>query len=257
MNDTPQFGSSIIPQLTEAEIATKQWADQTIRHVICQLEHGETPLPSLWDELPELPLLLRELNRLELRNNILVRKRQIGPQCSYQLVLPTEFRHQVLTSLYDPMGHMRIERTFDLVRARFYWPRMSVVYNKIKTCERCVKRKLLSEKAAPLVNIKTTRPLELVCIDFLSLEPDRSRTKDILVITDHFTKYAVAIPTPNQKAKTVPKCLWDNFLIHYGILEKFYSDQGPDFESRTIKELCEMVENSQNKNNSIPPKEEP
>ena len=89
-----------------------------------------------------------------------------------------------------------------------------------KACERCVKRKSLPEKAAPLVNIKTTRPLELVCMDFLSLEPDRSRIKDILVITDHFTKYALAIPTPNQKARTVTKCLWDNFLIHYGILEK-------------------------------------
>ncbi|KAJ8396464.1 hypothetical protein AAFF_G00017700 [Aldrovandia affinis] len=52
-------------------------------------------------------------------------------------------------------------------------------------------------------------------MDFLSLEPDRSNTKDILVITDHFTKYAVAIPTRNQKAQTVAKCLWDNFLVTF------------------------------------------
>ncbi len=40
-------------------------------------------------------------------------------------------------------------------------------------------------------------------MDFLSLEPDSRNTKDILVITDHFTKYAVAIPTKDQKAVTV------------------------------------------------------
>jgi len=72
-------------------------------------------------------------------------------------------------------------------------------------------------------------------MDFLSVEPDTSNTKDILVITDHFTKYAVAVPTPNQKARTVAKSLWDHFFVHYGIPEKLHSDQGPDFESRTIK----------------------
>ena len=236
-----QFGSSVIPQLTETEIAAKQRTDPVIQHVITQLESGVTPPPTLRDELPDLPLLLRELNRLELRNNVLVRKRQIGSQCSFQLVLPQELRNQVLIGLHDHMGHMGMDRTLDLVRTRFYWPRMSAdVCTKIKTCERCVKRKSLPEKAAPLVNIKTTRPLELVCMDFLSLEPD-GRIKDILVMTDHFTKYAVAIPTTNQKAKTVAKCLWDNFLIHYGIPEKLHSDQGPDFESRTIKELCKVT----------------
>lgn len=75
-------------------------------------------------------------------------------------------------------------------------------------------------------------------MDFLSLELDRSNFKDILVITDHFTKYAVAIPTANQKARTIAQALWDNFIIHYGFPERLHSDQGRDFESHTIKELC-------------------
>lgn len=75
-------------------------------------------------------------------------------------------------------------------------------------------------------------------MDFLSLEPDTSNTKDILVLTDYFTKFAVAIPTPNQKAKIVAKC-WEQFIVYYGILERLHAEQGPDFESRLIKELCE------------------
>lgn len=55
---------------------------------------------------------------------------------------------------------------------------------KIRTCPRCVCHKSLPEKAAPLVNIQVTRPLELVCMDFLSIEPDSRNTKDVLVITD-------------------------------------------------------------------------
>lgn len=117
----------------------------------------------------------------------------------------------------------------------------SEVEHRIKTCNRCVRKKALPQRAAPLVNIRTSRPLEFVCMDFLSLEPDKSNTRDILVITDFFTKYAVAIPTPNQKARTVAKSLWDQFIVHYGFPERLHSDQGPDFESHTIKELCAIA----------------
>lgn len=75
-------------------------------------------------------------------------------------------------------------------------------------------------------------------MDYLSLKPDQSNTKDIFVFTDHFTKFTVAIPTANQKAETVVKCLWDNFIACYGIPERLHTDQGPDFESKLIKELC-------------------
>lgn len=106
-----------------------------------------------------------------------------------------------MENLHDNMGHLGIERTIDLTWSQFYWPRMAMdVENKVKTCNRCVCRKTLQESAAPLMNVLVTRPLELVCMDFLSLEPDRSNTKEILLITNFFTKYAVALPTLNQKA---------------------------------------------------------
>uniref|UniRef100_A0A3P9JKY0 Integrase catalytic domain-containing protein n=1 Tax=Oryzias latipes TaxID=8090 RepID=A0A3P9JKY0_ORYLA len=60
-------------------------------------------------------------------------------------------------------------------------------------------------------------------------------------MTDHFTKYAVAVPTPNQKARTVAKCLWENFFTHSGIPAKLHSDQGTDFESKTIRKLCGLA----------------
>lgn len=235
-------GLPVISHLTEEELRIKQRADSTLRAVIEHLESGDMPSPSLRQELPSLGLWLREWRRLESRNGVLYRLRQEHGEKTHQLVLPIELRATVLKSLHDDLGHLGIERTLDLVRSRFYWPRMSSdVEQKIKTCERCVRQKTLPERAVPLMNIKTSRPLELVCVDFLSLEPDQSNTKDILVLTDHFTKYAVAIPTRNQKAQTVAKCLWENFLVHYGFPEKLMSDQGLDFESHTIKELCRIA----------------
>uniref|UniRef100_A0A3P9L3Q8 Gypsy retrotransposon integrase-like protein 1 n=1 Tax=Oryzias latipes TaxID=8090 RepID=A0A3P9L3Q8_ORYLA len=225
--------------MSPIDLRERQREDPSIREVIYQLETGEKISPTVRQELPDIPLLLREWNRLELKDNILYRRRQDGEHILFQLVLPEELRSMVLTSLHNDMGHLGVERTLDLVRSRFFWPRMAAdVEQKIKTCDRCIRRKALPERAAPLVNIETSRPLELLCMDFLTLEPDQSNTKDILVLTDHFTKYAVAIPTANQKAKTVAKCLWENFIVHYGIPERLHTDQGPDFESNLIKELC-------------------
>lgn len=45
----------------------------------------------------------------------------------------------------------------------------------------------MPQRAAPLENICATYPLELVCMDYLSVEPDNRDTRNILVITDHFT----------------------------------------------------------------------
>ncbi|KAG7507978.1 hypothetical protein JOB18_000230 [Solea senegalensis] len=91
-----------------------------------------------------------------------------------------------------------------------------------------------------LVNFQTTGPMEMACIDYLSLEPDSHNTKGILVITDCFTKYAVAVPTRNQKAKTVAKCLWEHFFMHYGFPKHLHSDHGKYFESQVIEELCDL-----------------
>uniref|UniRef100_A0A8C7YJX3 Gypsy retrotransposon integrase-like protein 1 n=1 Tax=Oryzias sinensis TaxID=183150 RepID=A0A8C7YJX3_9TELE len=236
-----QHGLPVVPSLSEEELQVKQRSDPTLKEVIHQLETGEQVPPTARKELPELPLLLRELKRLELRNNILYRKRREGDEVKLQLVLPEDLRSIVLTSLHNDMGHLGIERTLDLIRSRFFWPRMSSdVETKIRTCDRCVRRKTPLERAAPLVNISTTRPLELVCMDFLSLEPDQSNTKDVLVLTDHFTKFAVAVPTPDQKARTVAKCVWENLISCYGFPERLHTDQGADFESKLIKELCEI-----------------
>lgn len=229
-----------LPKLSEEDLRERQRADPEIRIVIQQLESNEKPclktIPS------ELILWFKEWNRLELKNGILFRRRKCERDTTYQLALPADFRDVVLKELHDEMGHLGIERTLELVRTRFFWPKMSsAVEQKIKTCERCVRRKTLPVKAAPLVNIQTSRPLELLCMDFLTIEPDRSGTKDVLVMTDHYTKYAIAVPTSNQKAQTVAKCLWDHFLVHYGFPEKLHSDQGTDFESRTIKELCRIA----------------
>jgi transposase InsO family protein len=75
-------------------------------------------------------------------------------------------------------------------------------------------------------------------MDFLKLEKSKGGYEDVLVITDHFTRYTKAIPCRNQKATTTARALYEHFIIHYFFPEQLYSDQGRNFESKVIKELC-------------------
>ena len=240
----PDFAThSSLPMMTHEDWRRLQEEDDSLRQVTQCLREGENPKGDRRAELlREAQLLLRHWDNLELRDGVLYRKSTTGDgRKVHQLVVPKGRRNEALRGVHDDVGHLGFERTLDLARSRFYWPNMSPdVEKKCQTCERCVRRKRRAMKSAPLVSVKTTAPMQLVCIDFLSLEPDESNTKDILVITDHYTRYAQAFPTKNQTSRTVAKVLWENYFLHYGLPERLHSDQGRDFESRLISDLCSI-----------------
>ena len=86
-----------------------------------------------------------------------------------------------------------------------------------------------------------SQPLELVHLDYLTLEPSKGNIENVLVITDHFTRYALAYASKTQTAQATARILWDNFICHYGFPEQFISDQGRNFESDLIQELCKIA----------------
>ena len=92
--------------------------------------------------------------------------------------------------------------------------------------------------------ILVSYPLELMHFDFLTLggKMDDSKSINVCIVTDHFTKYAQAYVTPKQTAVMVARTLWENFLAHYGWPEKILTDQGKFFENILIQELCELAQ---------------
>ena len=190
----------------------------------------------------ELHQLAKEYDKLRVRRGLLYRVIDMDGEERAQVVLPKKHRELVLRSLHNDAGHQGRDKTLSLIRDRFYWSWMARDVDQwIKSCDRCIKRRAPTDAKAPLVSIETSQPLELVCIDFLTLESSKGGYQHILVLTDHFTRYAQAIPTKDQTAKTTAEAIFNGYILHYGILRKLHSDQGANFNGKLIHELCKLT----------------
>lgn len=233
--------SSELGELNVVNWQKLQQDDHVVRLLTSFIENQQKPTRHDISAHPEMKPYIRVFDSLALRNGVLYRQLRQEEDTCWQLVLPEAYRNQALEGLHDMMGHLGRDRTLDLARQRFFWPGMGQdVKAYIKQCGRCLRRKSDTNIAAPLVNIETTQPLELVCLDFLTLETSKGGYKNILVITDHFTRYAQAIPTRNQTARTTAEALWSGFIVHYGIPKRIHTDQGANFCSKLMRELCSI-----------------
>ena len=96
------------------------------------------------------------------------------------------------------------------------------------------------EQRAPLKSIVSSYPFKVVGLDYLSLGRPTDVYPYILVMTDLFSRYAFAIPTKDQTATSTVKALWTALIQPFGCPERFVTDQGAAFESRLMRQLCEV-----------------
>ena len=193
-------------------------------------------------ESAEVKRYMRDWNKLKMKDQILYRKTTVSGEQYDQLVVPMNTKDTILHALHDDMGHQGKHCTSWLVKTRFFWLGMDDdIDERVEFCGRCIRSKTRAVPAAELVNITSSAPMEMVCIDYLSLEMSRGHYENILVITDHFTRYAMAVPTRNQTARTTAKVLFDSFFAHYGFPAKLHSDKAQNFESKVIRHLCRVA----------------
>ena len=223
-----------------------QRADPSLATIIHLMESDQLyKRKSYKKDSADMKSLLRIKKSLVLTKGILFRKSFTDNTSSkkiiWQLVIPKSHRHKAILGCHDEVGHQGRVRTLSLLRERFFWPNMQVEATQhIAKCSRCLKRKSTLQ-VAPLQPILVSQPLEFVHLDYLSLEPSKGNIENVLVITDHFTRYALAYASKTQTAQAAARILWDNFICHYGFPEQFISDQGRNFESDLIKELCKIA----------------
>lgn len=101
-----------------------------------------------------------------------------------------------------------------------------------RECIKCQQSKLTAPTRAPLTNVPIGRPWQMVAVDILQVPASFRNNCYLLVVQDYFTKWADAIPMPDQKAERITSELVKVFKLH--------SDQGRNFESAILGQTLEF-----------------
>ena len=127
----------------------------------------------------------------------------------HQLILPIEFRDQAMELLHNQQGHQAVECTLELVHEWFYWSTLlQDITSWAKNCKQCQTAKGPYVDPEPAHgSITANNPMDLLYIDFMKVDPSEDGKENVLVMTNAFSKFSVAVVMPNQQAKTVAKAL--------------------------------------------------
>ncbi|PIK37506.1 hypothetical protein BSL78_25661 [Apostichopus japonicus] len=114
----PTLGSIDVDTLKAA-----QENDDTIGKVLEYKRQGHLPKQTeRRQESKGVQILLGKWKEIEIDDRGLLQRRTINRK---QLLLPEKYRKLVLKALHNDMGHVRVERTLELTRQRFFWPYMA------------------------------------------------------------------------------------------------------------------------------------
>ncbi|GFV61349.1 hypothetical protein TNCV_445651 [Trichonephila clavipes] len=166
-----------------------------------------------------------------------------------RLYIPESLRNEIMSEFHDkPLaGHFESFKTYHKIRDVCYYPYMRKFIDQyVSTCHMCqVHNYKNALPAGRLITIVSNYPNEIVTLDLLGPYPvwRVRRNRYILVITDHFSKWAEIIPRKRGSSRVIADIFFffDNYISHFGAPIKLISDNGPQFISNIFENLSERL----------------
>src|ERR1700722_15125604 len=149
-----------------------------------------------------------------------------------RLCIPSRYRRNSLKEFHD-RTHFAFKKVYKDMQRRVYWPGM---YKHVKEycegCTTCQERNIYTQRTeGPLQPIEVIRRFELIHLDLFSGVPESdSGNVAALVITDHVTKFTVAVPIWDKTQQTIGKKFLTHWVKYFGFPERMLTDGGTEFD---------------------------
>ena len=140
-------------------------------------------------------------------------------------------------------GHFARKKIPAKLQQRYLWGAMSRdVTTILKTCAQCWKYAKGGPRKIPLGSLRRGWPGEVVAMDLFGPLPKTSRNATIiLMLIDHFTRWAEPIALKRAQVPNVVACLRDIWMPRQGVPAVLLSDNGTQFVAAVLRDFCANV----------------
>jgi hypothetical protein len=118
------------------------------------------------------------------------------------------------------------------------------IENFVKHCEICQKSKITQRKTNIPLQITVTPEVvwQNCSLDiFGPLTQTSEDNRYLLTFQDELSKYTVAVPIPQQDARTVAKIFVEEIVLKFGIPQVLLTDQSYNFLSELFANVCSLL----------------
>ena len=143
-------------------------------------------------------------------------------------------------------GHVGTAKTTELVKRRFYWPKMDKeIKSYVQSCVKCQSNKASNRHSQGLLQALPVpqEPWEQVTMDLITQLPVTKKKNDaIVVFVDKLTKMTHLVPTKTTvSAPHLAEMFYKEIIRLHGIPKSIVSDRDPRFTSNFWKCLWKLL----------------
>ncbi|GFW59889.1 hypothetical protein TNCV_4699351 [Trichonephila clavipes] len=160
-----------------------------------------------------------------------------------QLVVLTHEREKILKLHHDAptAAHYSADGTFSRISSKYYWTGMrKFIADYLKSCSECIRYKATNQKPAGLLQTPVpAQRFESIAIDLFGPLPETTEgMKWIFIVEDYTTKWVELFPLKQATAKECAMTLLNEVFLRYGVPRRLISDNGTQFVSAVMQQLC-------------------
>ena len=160
-----------------------------------------------------------------------------------RLYVPKHLRALVVKQYHDDNGHMGVQKTFDCIRQKYFWPNLfKELYQYVSSCTVCQTRSLQKIRQPLQETDIPPYPMAKLSLDLSGPYPKTmSGNKYIIAFVDWFSGWPEAFAVPDKTADTVAHLLIEEIFPRFGCPLQIVTDNGSENVNKVVQETMRSL----------------